>query len=92
MARMVRKQIYITEEQERLLKQRARERAKTEADLVREGLDLILRPEDEQARLQAWARVKEFLDERALIEAPQTPRTWTREELYDRPKYLFHRQ
>ncbi|HXH20753.1 MAG TPA: hypothetical protein VNN10_01900 [Dehalococcoidia bacterium] len=91
MARMVRKQVYITEEQERLLKRRARERSKAEADLIREGLDWILRPEDEEARLVAWERVKEFLDERALIEAPQKPRTWTREELYDRPKHLFHR-
>jgi hypothetical protein len=93
MAGMVRKQIYITDEQERLLKQRAHERSQSEADLVREGLDWVLRPQDEKARLEAWERVKRFLEERQLIEVPQRPRTWTREELYDeRPKYLSRRQ
>ncbi len=89
MARMVRKQVYITADQERLLKQRALNADRSESDLLREGLDSVLRPEDEKKRLEAWQRVKRFMDQRALIKVPQTGRSWTREELYDeRPKYL----
>lgn len=85
---MVRKQLYITPDQEVLLKQRARERSLTEAELLRQGLDLALN-EVERERLDAWESVKQFLEERRNIEAPQARRSWTREELHDeRPKYL----
>jgi hypothetical protein len=40
---MIRKQLYITREQERILKDRAREEGLTEAEIVREALDRHLR-------------------------------------------------
>lgn len=42
-APMVRKQLYITREQDRALKQRAREQGASEAEVVREALDRHLR-------------------------------------------------
>jgi hypothetical protein len=85
MARMVRKQIYITEEQERLLKERAREGNRTEAEVIRGFLDLALSGdiEREYRRRRAWKRLEALMRERAAIVAPQTGRTWTREEIYE---------
>jgi len=40
---MVRKQLYISDEQEQLLKRRAHELGTTEAELMRRALDLLLR-------------------------------------------------
>jgi len=42
---MIRKQLYITREQDRALKRRAREQGASEAEVVREALDRHLRPE-----------------------------------------------
>ena len=42
---MIRKQLYITRDQDRALKQRARQEGASEAEVVREALDRHLRPE-----------------------------------------------
>lgn len=42
---MIRKQLYITREQDRALKQRAREQGASEAEVVREALDRHLQPQ-----------------------------------------------
>ena len=42
---MIRKQLYITREQDRALKKRARQEGASEAEVVREALDNHLRPE-----------------------------------------------
>lgn len=42
--RLVRKQVYITEEQEQLLKRAARRERRTEAEILRSALDEVLRP------------------------------------------------
>jgi hypothetical protein len=85
MSRMVRKQVYIEAEQEKLLKRRARELGVTEAELVRRGIDQIARP---GAWLpldpKAWEEAKSVIRERMRLRVPQTGRTWTREELHDR--------
>jgi len=85
MSRMVRKQVYIEAEQEKLLKRRARELRVTEAELVRRGIDQVARP---GAWLlldpKAWEEAKSVIRERMRLRVPQTGRTWTREELYDR--------
>jgi hypothetical protein len=44
MSRLVRKQVYITEEQEQLLKRAARHGRHTEAEILRSALDQALRP------------------------------------------------
>lgn len=82
---MIRKQVYLTADQDRLLKRRAREHAVSEAQALRDLLDQGLSPEAEKGKRQreAWARLEGLMQERALIQVPQTGRTWTREELYD---------
>jgi len=90
MQRMVRKQIYISAEQDRLLKHQARERGVTESELIREGIDRTAllhagRALDEQA----WQDALEFMRERARIQSAKEQRGWTREDLYEgRPKHL----
>jgi hypothetical protein len=44
MNRLVRKQLYITEEQEQLLKRAARRERRTEAQILRSALEQVLRP------------------------------------------------
>jgi hypothetical protein len=87
---MVRKQIYISTEQERLLKQRAKELGVAESALIRLGIDEMARL---RARLapdeQAWQDALTFMRERARIQSAKEQRGWAREDLHDeRPKYL----
>jgi len=82
---MVRKQVYIEPEQDKLLKRRARELGVTEAELVRRGIDQIARP---GALLpldpKAWEEAKNLIHERMRLRVAQTGRAWTREQVYDR--------
>lgn len=86
MAAMIRKQIYIQKRQEAMLKQLARLRRVSEAELVREAIDRQLehaafRPV--QPDPKAWERAHKFmLAMHAQGPIPNRPRQWTREELY----------
>ncbi len=84
MSPMVRKQIYIEPRQEQLLKRRAKDLGITEAELIRRGLDQVVRvPSGWLPDLEAWEEEKAFIEQRKRLKVPQTGRTWTREELYD---------
>lgn len=84
MSRMVRKQVYIEPRQEELLKRQARELGTTEAELIRRGIDQIGRaPAARPADRRAWEEAKAFIQQRMRLTAPQTGRSWTRDELYD---------
>ena len=81
-ARMMRKQIFIEPEQDRLLKRRARELGVTESDLIRRGIDQVDRahaglPPDRAA----WRDELTFIRGRARIQELGGTRGWTREEL-----------
>lgn len=56
---MVRKQLFITREQDKLLKQRSRETGRAEADLIRAGIDrelgLAEAEDDWRTRLMSYA-------------------------------------
>jgi len=84
MTQKVRKQLYIEARQEEMLKRRAKELDVSEAELIRQGLDMVLaqgeRPVPDP---QAWEEELAFIHERAKIPALAGERTWTREELYD---------
>ena len=84
MGRMVRKQVYITAEQDELLKRRAKALGVSEAQVVRKGIELASTsvasfPFDHQA----WQEEMHFIRERARIQELGRTRGWTREELYD---------
>lgn len=84
MGRMVRKQVYIAPHQEKLLKRRAKELGVTESELIRRGIDQIGHVTSGLPRdYAAWDKAKAFIQERMGIDAPQTGRIWTRDELYD---------
>ena len=85
MSRMVRKQVYIESRQEILLKRLAQQTGITEAEIIRQAIDLhaktaILPNRD----LTAWQRELSFIDD--LIRQGPVPggRTWRREELHER--------
>ena len=81
---MVRKQVYIQQEQEETLKRRARELGLTESELIRRGIDQISRsPLTLLTDRRAWEEAKVFIRQRLQMAAPQTGRRWTRDELYD---------
>jgi hypothetical protein len=86
MARMIRKQVYITPEHEAALKRAAAEYGVTEAEIIRRGIERIAAEADrEEERRLAWQRFMAFSEERGKLPAEPTPngRGWTRDELYD---------
>lgn len=62
---MVRKQVYITPEQELALKTAAARLGVTEAELIRRGLELVEAEGDvwRAQRLAAWSRIRAIMDE-----------------------------
>ncbi|MBF4509203.1 MAG: ribbon-helix-helix protein, CopG family [Aeromicrobium sp.] len=86
MGRMVRKQLYIDDKQEAALKRHAKERGVTEAELVREALDVYLAQVARGEADAAWERIMELSERQAAKGPVPGKRDWTRDELYDRPK------
>lgn len=85
---MIRKQIYLEPRQDRLLKARARQLGVTEAELVRQGLDQVLAAPavPREPRMEAWEELMRFFRRRLRLDVAQTGRTWSRGDLYDRPR------
>lgn len=82
---MVRKQIYLEEQQERWLKRLSKAQGISEAELIRRGLVRSLGSGFEVARNPAaWAEAKAVI--RRLMAMGPVKRTgrWRRDELYDR--------
>jgi hypothetical protein len=63
--RMVRKQVYITPEQDKKLKECAQRLGVSEAELIRRGIELVEGGSDERRiqRLAAWKRLEVMMDE-----------------------------
>lgn len=84
---MIRKQIYMPEDQDRFLKNRAQEKSITEAEVVREALE-VYQTYGNQAVIDpsAWIKERDFLLKLSAQKtgAEPSPRTWKREELYER--------
>lgn len=86
MAKMIRKQLYIEQRQDELLRRQARARRTSQADLIREAIDLQvaggsapLRPDP-----AAWQDARDFIE--TLVTQHRTKgvgRKWSREELYE---------
>lgn len=85
MGSMIRKQLYISEEQERRLKRRARLHAQSEADIVRQYIETGLAQDEagEMAAEEAWQRQLELMEQRAKLDVPRQGRTWRREDAYE---------
>ncbi len=94
---MIRKQLYITPEQDRALKDHARKQGLSEAEIVREALDRHLRRETDPLFPQDRRRLVEELIQgnRRLAEQLRFPRGYkfNREELYaEREERRFSKQ
>ena len=87
---MIRKQVYLVRRQDRLLKARAKQLGVTEAELIRQSLDQSLTSPASAIRpnLEAWEALMRSVRRRMKLKVPQAPRTWTRDELYDRPRAI----
>ncbi len=82
---MVRKQVYIEQRQERVLKRLAEERGISEARLIREGIDGLLRGGTvRDLDRSAWEQERRFIARRERSSRVGTCRRWTRDELYER--------
>jgi hypothetical protein len=85
MSDLIRKQLYITKAQDQKLKEKAREYGVTEAELVRQALDLQLdRVGFAREPDRAWEREQEFIAELRQQGAAAGSRSWKREDLYER--------
>lgn len=86
MTRMVRKQVYIEPEHDQLLKQRSAQWGVTESELIRRGIDQVIRAPRRWARDdQAWQEALAFMRARAALSVVGVgeERGWKREDLYD---------
>lgn len=92
MVRMVRKQVYIDDRQERLLKEQAALTGRTESDLIREAIDAAYDGELEQARCAvALRRLFEIGDEamEELKDKPLEGPVWPgRAALYEPSRHM----
>ena len=86
MARMVRKQVYITAEQESAIKELSARTGVKEAAIIREGIELALSDERVLERRVAAFERAETVAEQVLALGPvdRKGRGWSRGELYDR--------
>ena len=81
--RMVRKQVYISEDQDARLKRASKELGVTESELIRRGVDATCSAVKGPRDPEAWAELMAFVKKRAEMKVPQTGRSWTRDELYE---------
>jgi Zn-dependent peptidase ImmA (M78 family) len=83
---MVRKQVYIYQRQEGLLKRLARRRGVSEAEIIRQAIDReaiseeVAIPADSQ---NAWVETMRFVEERKALGLSGEPYKWNREEIYE---------
>jgi hypothetical protein len=80
--KMVRKQVYITQEQNEKLKHIARARGLTEAEIVRQGIERLLQQTAGIGDRDAWEQELAFMRERARTIKGSTTK-FRREDAYD---------
>jgi hypothetical protein len=85
---MRRKQIYIHEDQDFLVKEACAQYGISEAEIIRKGIDMyfsnknIRLPKNQKAWQKELAFIKKL--KKKYKDMPETGRTWRREDLYDR--------
>jgi len=82
--RMIRKQVYISQDQDATLKRASKQAGITESELMRRGLnqaaaEVLKGPRDPKA----WAEFMALASKRAEMKVAQTARGWTRDDLYE---------
>jgi hypothetical protein len=88
--RMVRKQVYILPKQEEALKRLAEQRGASEAELIREAIEIMLQAQPVQENVkplppnqEAWQALLRSMQEHRMPDLPDKPHRWTRADYYD---------
>ena len=85
MSTKIRKQIYIQPRQEHLLKEIAQQTGISEAEIIRQAIDLHLGEITVlQTDISLWEAEREFIAQIKTRPVQAGGRDWKREELYDR--------
>ena len=85
MSAKIRKQIYIEPHQENLLKAIAQQAGISEAEIIRQALDLhISSIPVSQTNIAAWETEKQFINSIKNRNSLPGGRDWRREDLYER--------
>jgi DNA-nicking Smr family endonuclease len=84
MSALVRKQIYIHKRHEILLKQMAKARGVSEAEIIRQAIERESKAmADSETRQKAWQAFEKFVEARKSMPAEGEPLKWNRDELYE---------
>ena len=84
MKRMERKQVYLEADQNRRLRALSRRRGVTESELIRQGVERVLRePVSLPLDHAVWERELRFMEEWARKGPVKGGRTWKREDAYE---------
>jgi hypothetical protein len=81
---MVRKQIYIAPQQDKLLKRLARQTRKSEAEIIRDAIEDYA--QQSSKRKEAWRQIEATIERRMKLPPVEAGRSWKREDLYDRDR------
>jgi hypothetical protein len=81
---MIRKQIYIAPQQDKMLKRLARQTHKTEAEIIRDAIEDYA--QQSSRRKEAWRQIEATIEQRMKLPAVEAARSWKREDLYDRDR------
>jgi sensor domain CHASE-containing protein len=85
MSSKIRKQIYIEAHQENLLKAIAQKAGISEAEIIRQAIDLHIGSiTPDQRDIAAWEAEKKFIEQHRTRLPLTGGRDWGREELYER--------
>lgn len=81
----IRKQIYLDQRLDRLVKQQAKRSGRSQAEVIRDALSCVLDKEDKRPELKAWKEFKSFCESRRALnpQGAKSERTWKREDLYE---------
>jgi hypothetical protein len=81
---MIRNQVYIAPQQDKMLKRLARQTHKTEAEIILTAIDAHAQSlMDKEKRMKPWRAIEATADRMKQL-PPAATRSWTREDLYDR--------
>lgn len=82
---MIRKQVYVSPEQEKFLKQLSKKFGQSEAELIRQAIDQALAADATPGArdVSAWEREKAFIRSLMAQKPLHRRRRWTRAELYE---------
>ena len=94
MAQMVRKQIYIQQRQQIMLRRIAQNREVSEAAIIRQAIDREIispRPYPVVPDPATWDEIIRFIEARKAISPAGEPYKWSREDAYEDRMSLFDR-